>query len=79
MNLHGRIERLELSRKKGRDAATLMAIEAMKREIREMSDEELEAAIVDGEKEPCDPELAARMAEMTDDELCLLILESEQA
>ena len=79
MNLLRRIERLESTRGKGIDAAARIMAAEMKRYFASLTDEELDAMIAEGEGEPCDPEEQARLAKMTDEELCWLILEEERA
>ncbi len=77
MSLLRRIEKLESMRGKCHDAALQAAIKAMEHQFTEMTDEELDALIAEGEKEPGDPELDARLARMDDEELCRLILTGE--
>jgi hypothetical protein len=79
MNLVQRVEKLESTRTRGDGAAMRWAIEAVNCRFREMSDDELNALIAEGEKEPCDPEIKAEPREMDNDKLCILILEGERA
>lgn len=79
MNLLQRIEKLESARGIGIDAAARIMAEEMRRYLATLTDEELNAVIAKGEKEPCDPEQAKRLQRMTDEELCRLIIEGDHA
>ena len=82
MNLHQRIARMEQlqqrERRIARDEEIRAEVEEIKRELAAMSDEELFAILAEDEKEPIDPELAAKLSEMSDEEIIRYGLELEE-
>lgn len=77
MNLLRRIEKLEAARGKDIDAAARRMAADMRRYFASLSDEELDSMITEDEGERRDPQELARLAEMTDEEICLEILRGE--